>query len=258
MDKRLTLFGQLLQIMDELREQCPWDKEQTLESLSTLSIEETYELTDAIQNRNMQHIKEELGDLLLHIVFYAKIASESGDFDISDVIEALNEKLIRRHPHIYGDTKVKDVEEVLQNWEKIKLQEKGKKSALQGVPKAMPALPKAFRIQEKAKKVGFEWDYTEQVWAKVQEELGELQEAIQEKSSPQHIESEFGDVLFALVNYARFIGVDPETALSKTNTKFINRFQAMEQLAQNQEKSLTDMNLAEMDTLWNEVKKEFP
>lgn len=251
---KLDAFERILTIMEELREKCPWDKKQTIESLRTLTIEETYELTDAITEKNMLGIKEELGDLLLHIVFYAKIGEEKEAFDIASIINNLCEKLIRRHPHIYGDTEVKNEQEVQANWEALKLKE-GKTSALQGVPKSLPALVKAIRIQEKAKKVGFEWDTKEQVWEKVEEELGELKEALEEGNQLE-VNKEFGDVLFSLVNYARFIDVDPENALELTNKKFINRFKKMETIAKEQDKQLLDMTLREMDAIWNEVKKD--
>lgn len=252
---KLDAFERILTIMDELREKCPWDKKQTIESLRTLTIEETYELTDAITEKNMQGIKEELGDLLLHIVFYAKIGEEQNDFDIASIINSLCEKLIKRHPHVYGDVNVKDDKEVQTNWEALKLKE-GKTSALQGVPKSLPALVKAIRIQEKAKKVGFEWDTKEQVWDKVEEELSELKQALKEGDA-LNINKEYGDVLFSLVNYARFIDVDPENALELTNKKFTQRFKKMESIAKQQGKQLPDMTLREMDAIWNEVKKEF-
>lgn len=249
MNPKLTAFERLLTIMDELREKCPWDKKQTLESLRHLTIEETYELGDAILDGDMQELKGEIGDLMLHLVFYAKIASEQGAFDIADVLNHLCDKLVRRHPHIYGDVVANDAESVKQNWEQIKLQE-GKKSILAGVPRSLPALVKAFRIQEKAKQVGFEWENRQQVWDKVQEELGELQQTI-ETGDAAAIEDEFGDVLFSLINYARFLEIDPESALERTNRKFIRRFQYIEAHAP---KDLRDMSLAEMDALWNEAK----
>lgn len=252
---KLDAFERILTIMEELRAKCPWDRKQTIESLRTLTIEETYELTDAITEKDMQGIKEELGDLLLHIVFYAKIGEEQKAFDIESIINGLCEKLIKRHPHVYGDMEVMDEQEVQSNWEALKLKE-GKKSALQGVPKSLPALVKAIRIQEKAKKVGFEWDTKDQVWAKVEEEMDELKEALEE-GTPLEVKKEYGDVLFSLVNYARFIEVDPESALELTNKKFIQRFQKMEKIAQQQGKQLPEMNLEEMDAIWNEVKKEF-
>ncbi len=247
MDPRLSAFARLLDIMDDLRAKCPWDKKQTLESLRPLTIEETYELADAILNNDMDELKGELGDIFLHLVFYAKIANEQGAFDVADVLNAICEKLIHRHPHIYGDVKVENEEDVKRNWEQLKLQE-GKTSVLQGVPVSLPAVVKAWRIQEKAGKVGFEWDDPADVWAKVQEELQELLEAPADKKA-----EEFGDVMFALINYARYIGVDPETALEKTNRKFIRRFQYIEQHAP---APLKDMSLEAMDALWNEAKKE--
>ncbi len=250
LQRKQTAFGRLLTIMDELREQCPWDKKQTIESLRNLTIEETYELADAIIEGNLADIKEEVGDIMLHLVFYARIASEQGAFDIADALHAVCDKLIHRHPHIYGDIKVKDEAEVKRNWEQLKLAE-GKKSVLQGVPKSLPALVKAYRMQEKTKQVGFEWEDAEQTWAKVTEEIGELREAVLEKHDAAHIEEEFGDVMFSLVNYARFIGVDPETALERVNQKFKRRFEYIEN---NAPRPLTDMSLAEMDVLWNEAK----
>jgi len=240
--------------MDELREQCPWDKKQTIESLRHLTIEETYELADSIMEKDMDKIKKELGDVLLHIVFYAKIASETNAFDIGDVINSLCEKLIHRHPHIYGDVKVQDAKEVSENWEKLKLKE-GNASVLGGVPISLPAIIKASRIQEKAKAVGFDWEEPHQVWDKVQEELQELKEEVKQNSSPERIEDEFGDLLFSLVNYARFIGVNPEDALERTNRKFIKRFQYLESKASASGKKLQDMTLSEMDVYWNEAKK---
>lgn len=250
-ESKLQAFGRLLTIMDELREQCPWDKKQTLESLRHLTIEETYELADAILENNLDELKGEIGDIMLHMVFYAKIADEQGAFDIEDVLNFLCEKLIRRHPHIYGDVKVKDEEDVKSNWEKIKLQE-GKKSILSGVPNSLPALVKAFRIQEKAKQVGFEWENKEQVFDKVKEELEELQAEVNAENLDQSkVEEEFGDLLFSLINYARFLKVDPELALERTNRKFIKRFQYIEHHAP---KDLNDMTLEEMDALWNAAK----
>jgi XTP/dITP diphosphohydrolase len=253
MKEKLIAFERILNIMNELREKCPWDKKQTMESLRILTIEEVYELNEAIAQNNLQSIKEELGDLLLHIVFYSKIAEEQKSFDISNVINDLCEKLITRHPHIYGDVQVNNEEDVKQNWEKLKLKE-GKKSVLEGVPKSLPALPKAQRIQEKARQMGFDWEQPNQVWEKVQEEIGELNEMIENNANPNEIESEFGDVLFSLVNYARFIGVNPEAALEKTNAKFIHRFQYMEKKAAESNLKLSDMSLAEMDVWWNEAK----
>jgi XTP/dITP diphosphohydrolase len=252
-EQQLQAFGRLLDIMDELRLKCPWDKKQTFESLRHLTIEETYELGDAILDNDLPEIKKELGDLLLHLVFYAKIGSETNDFDIADVANSISEKLIHRHPHIYGDVVVKDDEEVKQNWEKLKLQE-GKTSVLEGVPKALPAMVKASRIQEKVAGVGFDWEKPEQVWEKVQEELNELNAELV-KGNTDAIESEFGDVLFSLINYARFIKVNPENALERTNKKFIGRFQFLENEAKKLNKSLHDMSLTEMDVFWNEAKK---
>lgn len=247
-------FMRLVSIMDELREKCPWDKKQTIETLRPLTIEETYELTDAITDGDWKGIKEELGDLLLHLVFYAKIGKEQGQFTLQEVIEGISEKLIRRHPHIYADVKVNNDEDVKKNWEQIKMQE-GKKSVLAGVPKSLPAIVKATRIQEKAKLVGFEWDDISDVWKKVEEEIGELHEAI-EGGNKNEIEDEFGDVLFSLVNYARFLHLDAEGVLEKTNKKFIYRFTEMEKEAMKQNKSLADMTLPEMDALWNEIKRK--
>jgi len=252
----LKAFDRLLTIMDELRAKCPWDKKQTLQSLRNLTIEETYELADAIVDNDLEGIKEELGDVMLHLVFYAKIGSEKKAFDITDVLNSVCDKLVNRHPHIYGDVEVADEEEVKLNWEKIKLKE-GKKSVLGGVPKSLPAMVKAFRIQEKAKQVGFEWETTEQVWEKVEEETAELKGAIANEGQDR-IGAEFGDLMFSLINYARFIKVDPETALEQTNKKFIKRFQAMEVQALTNNKPLTEMTLTEMDDIWNEVKKKFP
>ena len=251
--QQLQAFERLLDVMDELRAQCPWDKKQTMESLRHLTIEETYELGDAILNNDLNEVKKELGDVLLHIVFYAKIGSETQDFDIADVCNELCEKLIFRHPHIYGDVQVADEEEVKRNWEKLKLKE-GKKSVLEGVPKGLPALVKASRIQDKAKGVGFDWEEPAQVWEKVQEELHELQAEVLSQNQDA-IESELGDVLFSLINYARFLKVNPEDALERTNKKFISRFQYLEQKAEQLGKSLSDMTLAEMDVFWNEAKK---
>jgi len=251
--QQLDAFGRLLDIMDDLREKCPWDKKQTLQTLRHLTIEETYELGDAILDNNLQEVKKELGDLLLHLVFYAKIGSETGDFDIADVANSICEKLIHRHPHIYGDVVVADEEEVKQNWEKLKLKE-GKKSVLEGVPKGLPALVKASRIQDKAKGVGFDWEESSQVWEKVQEELGEFHDEVQ-AGDKDKMEAEFGDVLFSLINYARFIDINPEDALERTNKKFIKRFMYLESKAGELGKPLQDMTLAEMDVFWNEAKK---
>ncbi len=249
-----TSFERLVEILNTLREKCPWDKKQTLESLRYLTIEETYELSDAIVEKDYDEIKKELGDILLHIVFYSKIGEEQNLFDIVSVIEGICEKLIRRHPHIYSNTKVNDEEDVKSNWEKIKLQE-GRKSVLEGVPNSLPAMVKAHRMQEKARGVGFDWETTEQVYEKVQEEMQELQEEICKNESKEKKEMEFGDLLFALINYARFIDVNPEDALEKTNKKFKKRFQYLEQKALVENKSLSEMTLAEMDVWWNEAKK---
>ena len=250
---QLQAFDRLLTIMDELREQCPWDQKQTMESLRPLTIEETYELGDAILDQDLQEVKNELGDLLLHIVFYAKIGSETKDFDISDVINSICEKLIHRHPHIYSDVVVKDETEVKQNWENLKLKE-GKTSVLQGVPKSLPALVKASRIQEKVAGVGFDWEDPNQVWEKVEEELAEFKAEVENKNQAA-IEDEFGDVLFSLINYARFLDINPENALERTNKKFTKRFQYLEHKAKSLQKSLSDMTLAEMDVYWEEAKK---
>lgn len=247
-------FLRLVKIMDELREQCPWDKKQTIHTLRSLTIEETYELTDAITDNDWKGIKEELGDILLHILFYARIGKEEGQFTLKEVMDGISEKLIFRHPHIYGDVTVADEEEVKRNWEKLKIKE-GKKSVLGGVPPSLPAIVKASRIQEKAKQVGFEWDNKEDVWKKVEEEIGELKEAIAMESKVK-IDEEFGDVLFSLVNYARFLQVDAEGVLEKTNKKFIYRFQQMEAIAVARGQKLDDMSLTEMDHIWNEVKKQ--
>ncbi|MFL0076048.1 nucleoside triphosphate pyrophosphohydrolase [Tenacibaculum maritimum] len=253
--EQLKAFNRLLDIMDELREKCPWDKKQTLESLRHLTIEETYELGDAILDQNLDEVKKELGDVLLHIVFYAKIGSEKKAFDIADVANSIADKLIDRHPHIYGDVKVENEQDVKQNWEKLKLKE-GKKSVLEGVPRSLPALVKASRIQDKVAGVGFDWEEPHQVWEKVQEELAELNSEIA-TGDQDKINAEFGDVLFSMINYARFIGVNPENALEKTNKKFINRFQFLEEVAKKAGKTLTDMTLTEMDIYWNESKKIF-
>lgn len=252
---QLAAVNRLLDIMDNLREKCPWDKKQTLESLRHLTIEETYELADAILDNDLPEIKKELGDVLLHIVFYAKIGSEKNAFDIADVANSICDKLIERHPHIYGDVKVKDEQDVKRNWEQLKLKE-GKQSVLEGVPKSLPAVVKANRIQDKVAGVGFDWEKPEQVWEKVQEELSELNEEIK-LGNTQNIEKEFGDVLFSMINYARFIGVNPENALEKTNKKFINRFQFLEQAAKKENKQLSEMSLAEMDMYWEKSKAFF-
>ena len=250
---QLKAFERLLDIMDDLREKCPWDQKQTLESLRHLTIEETYELGDAILDHDLPEIKKELGDLLLHIVFYAKIGSETNDFDIADVANEICEKLIHRHPHIYSDVVVENEEEVKQNWEKLKLKE-GRKSVLEGVPKSLPALVKASRIQDKVKGVGFDWEQPEQVWEKVQEELQEFRDEVV-SGDQEAMEAEFGDVLFSMINYARFLKINPEDALERTNKKFIKRFQYLESKAGELGKSLSDMTLAEMDVFWNQAKK---
>jgi XTP/dITP diphosphohydrolase len=254
MEEKLKAFERLLIIMDELREKCPWDKKQTLESLRHLTIEETYELADAILDNDLPNIKKELGDVLLHIVFYARIASETKEFDIADIINSLCEKLIHRHPHIYGDVVVANEQEVKENWEKLKLKE-GNKSVLSGVPNSLPSLIKASRIQEKARAVGFDWDKPEQVWDKVQEEIAELKHEIDTNASKEKIEGEFGDVLFSLINYARFVEINPEDALERTNKKFIKRFQYLEEESAKAGKSLSEMTLAEMDVYWNKAKE---
>lgn len=251
-ESQLQAFDRLLTIMDELRAQCPWDKKQTMQTLRHLTIEETYELGDAILDNDLEEIKKELGDVLLHIVFYAKIGSETKHFDIADVANDICEKLINRHPHIYGDVVVENEEEVKQNWEKIKLNE-GKKSVLEGVPNGLPALVKANRIQDKVAGVGFDWEKPEQVWGKVQEELEEFQDEVQQGNADA-MESEFGDVLFSMVNYARFLNINPENALERTNKKFIKRFQYLENKAKEQGKALKDMTLSEMDVFWEEAK----
>ena len=254
-EDQLAAFNRLLDIMDELRAKCPWDKKQTLESLRHLTIEETYELADAILDNDLQEIKKELGDVLLHIVFYAKIGSEKKAFDIADVANSISDKLISRHPHIYGDVKVDTVEDVKRNWEQLKLKE-GKVSVLEGVPKSLPAVVKASRIQEKVAGVGFDWEEPAQVWEKVQEELTELNEEIK-ANNKENIEKEFGDVLFSMINYARFIDVNPENALEKTNKKFINRFQYLEKEAKKEGKEISDMSLTEMDVYWEKSKEFF-
>ncbi len=255
MDEKLKAFERLLNIMDDLRSDCPWDKEQTMESLRHLTIEEVYELSDAILENDLNEVKKELGDLMLHIVFYAKIGSEKKAFDIADVLTSISEKLIYRHPHIYGDVKVSGAEDVKNNWEKLKLKE-GKESVLEGVPKSLPPLVKAYRMQEKAKGVGFEWKHTEQVWDKVIEEMNELKHEVETDKDKMKMEDEFGDLLFALVNYARFIGVNPEDALEKTNKKFIRRFQYIEKSSTADGRKLEDMTLEEMDAYWNKAKEE--
>ncbi len=254
MSDKAHSFTRLTGIMDELREKCPWDKKQTIQSLRTLTIEEMYELADAITDENWKGIREELGDLLLHIVFYARIGKEQNQFTMDEVIDGICEKLISRHPHIYGDVKVNGEEEVKQNWEKLKLKE-GKQSVLSGVPLSLPATVKAIRLQEKAKQVGFEWDTAGQVWDKVQEEIQELQEAIAVNDNSK-IEEEFGDLIFSLINYARFLHIDAENSLERTNKKFITRFTQMEKQALAEGKILSDMSLEEMDAIWNSIKKQ--
>lgn len=251
--QQLDAFNRLLTIMDELRVGCPWDKKQTMQTLRHLTIEETYELGDAILENDLEEVKKELGDLLLHIVFYAKIASETKDFDMADVANSISDKLISRHPHIYGDVDVVDAKEVERNWEKLKLKE-GKKSVLEGVPKGLPAMVKANRVQDKVAGVGFDWEEPQQVFEKLQEELGELQHEVNE-ANQYKIEAEFGDVLFSMINYARFLKVDPESALERTNKKFIKRFQYLEGKAKELNKDLSDMTLAEMDVFWEEAKR---
>jgi XTP/dITP diphosphohydrolase len=253
MDKRLQSFQKLLDIMDELRAKCPWDNQQTFDTLRYLTIEETYELSDAIIDKQYSDIGKELGDLLLHIVFYAKIGEEQNLFNIETVLNAICEKLTRRHPHIFGDVNVNSADEVKENWERIKLKE-GSKSVLAGVPKALPAMVKAYRIQEKARGVGFDWENTEQVWEKVQEELAEFNQ--EKNNNTQKMEEEFGDILFALINYARFVNINPEDALEKTNRKFIKRFNYIEQKAKEQGKQLPEMNLEEMEKWWQQAKEK--
>lgn len=254
--KQLEAFGRLLDIMDDLREKCPWDRKQTMQTLRPLTIEELYELTDAILEQDTQEIKKELGDILLHIVFYAKIASETQSFDIEDVINAICEKLIERHPHIYGNISVENEEQVKQNWEKIKLQ-KGSKGVHAGVPKSLPSLVKAYRIQEKAAGVGFDWSHKEEVWHKFEEEVAELQREVA-RNNHAMAEKEMGDVFFSLVNYARFLGINPENALSLTNEKFLQRFKFLETKAQEQGKDITELSIGQMNELWEASKKFFP
>lgn len=256
MDTTSTAFLRLVKIMDELRAQCPWDKKQTIHTLRHLTIEETFELADAITESDWKGIKEELGDLLLHIVFYAKIGAEQNQFTLAEAINGICDKLVHRHPHIYGDVKVNDENDVKLNWEKLKLQE-GKKSVLEGVPKSLPAMVKAMRLQDKAKQVGFEWDTKEQVWDKVEEENNELLEAVA-SGDKDKMEDELGDVFFSLINFARFLQVDAENALERTNKKFINRFTKMETEALNEGKQLHDMTLDEMDAIWNRIKHTMP
>lgn len=251
-EEKLAAFGRLLDIMDDLRAKCPWDKKQTLQSLRYLTIEETYELADAILENDLEELKGEIGDLMLHMVFYSKIASETNDFDVADVLNTVCDKLVERHPHIYGDVQAETEEEVKANWEKIKLKS-GKKSVLEGVPKSLPAMVKATRIQEKARGVGFDWDNSTQVFEKLNEEIDELKEEVDNQTDK--VEDEFGDVLFSMINYARFVGVDPESALEKTNKKFIKRFQYLETESVKDGKQLGEMTLEEMDEYWNRAKE---
>jgi XTP/dITP diphosphohydrolase len=253
MDKRLAAFKQLLDIMDDLREKCPWDRKQTFESLRHLTIEETYELADAIIDGDLEEIRNELGDLLLHIVFYAKIGSEKKAFDITTVLESINKKLIHRHPHVYGEVQADNEQQVKENWEKIKLGE-GKKRVLAGVPRTLPAMVKAYRIQDKARGVGFDWEHGGQVWEKVLEEMNELKAEVEKGSDKRKVEEEFGDLFFALINYARFIDVNPESALERTNKKFIRRFEHLEDSANKRGKDIQKMNMKEMDGFWDEAK----
>jgi len=252
MNKLSGEFIRLVGIMDELREKCPWDREQTVETLRSMTIEETYELADAVTEKNWKGIKEELGDLLLHILFYSRIAKEQQQFTLEEVLQGISEKLVTRHPHIYGDVNVENEEDVKKNWEKLKLKE-GKKSVLSGVPVSLPATVKALRLQEKARQVGFEWENKEQVWQKVEEETNELHAAVA-KGEREKIEDEFGDLIFSLINYARFLRIDPENALERTNKKFIDRFTKMENEALKQSKNLDEMTLEEMDAIWNTIK----
>ncbi len=253
-EEKLKAFERLLTIMDDLRKGCPWDKKQTLDSLRHLTLEETYELSDAILDKDLNGIREELGDLMLHIVFYAKIGEEKKAFDMKDVLEGISDKLVFRHPHIYSDVKVSSAEDVADNWEKLKLKE-GKKSVLSGVPQSLPPLLKAYRMQEKAKGVGFEWETREQVWEKVMEEMEELKTEVNDGKSKDRIEDEFGDLLFALTNYARYLGINPDDALERTNRKFIRRFQFIETESAKDGKSVQEMSLEEMDAYWNKAKE---
>jgi XTP/dITP diphosphohydrolase len=255
MKPELKAFEELMNIMDELREKCPWDRKQNFESLRYLTIEEVYELADAILDKKYDDIKGELGDLMLHVAFYAKLGSEAQAFTMTDILNTINQKLIERHPHVFGDVKVADEHEVKENWEKIKLRN-GKKGVLEGVPVSLPSMVKAFRIQEKARGVGFEWDTKEQVWEKVIEELHELKVETESGKSPEKTEAEFGDLLFALVNYGRFLNINAENALEKTNKKFIRRFKAMEELAQSKGEKFANLNLEQQDRLWNDVKRQ--
>jgi MazG family protein len=252
-EEKLKAFERLLEIMDELREKCPWDKEQTLDSLRNLTIEETYELADAIMNQDLNEIRKELGDLLLHIVFYAKIGSEKGVFDIADVLDGINEKLIFRHPHVFGDRKVKDSEEVIENWEELKMKE-GNRSVLAGVPVSLPAMIKSHRIQDKVRAVGFDWDNRDQVWDKVIEEINEVRHEMNNGQEKERMEDEIGDLLFSIVNAARLYDIEPETALERTNRKFIKRFKYLEQKALEMGRSLKEMSLQEMEAIWQEAK----
>lgn len=251
---QLEAFGRLLDIMDELREKCPWDRKQTMESLRHLTIEEVYELGDAILDNDLTEVRKELGDIMLHMVFYARLGWEQGAFDVADVLNGICEKLIQRHPHIYGDVEVRDEEEVKQNWEKLKMKE-GRESVLEGVPRSLPAMVKATRIQDKAKGVGFDWEEKEQVWEKVQEELAELREA-EVSGEEQHVEEELGDVLFSVINYARFLNMDPESALERTNKKFIGRFTHMERQIKEQGLLMQEMSLSELEAFWRSAKKQ--
>ena len=251
---QLEAFGRLLDIMDELREKCPWDRKQTMESLRHLTIEEVYELGDAILDNDLTEVRKELGDIMLHMVFYARLGQEQGAFDVADVLNGICEKLIQRHPHIYGDVEVRDEEEVKQNWEKLKMKE-GRESVLEGVPRSLPAMVKATRIQDKAKGVGFDWEEKEQVWEKVQEELAELREA-EASGEEQHVEEELGDVLFSVINYARFLNMDPESALERTNKKFIDRFTHMERQIKEQGLLMQEMSLSELEAFWRSAKKQ--
>ena len=251
-DDKLAAFGRLLDIMDELREQCPWDRKQTMETLRPLTIEETYELGDAILDQDLEEVKKEIGDIFLHMVFYSRIGSEKGAFDVADVLHAICDKLVQRHPHIYGDVEVKDEAEVKANWEKLKLKE-GKRSVLDGVPRSLPAVVKATRIQEKAQGIGFDWDEISQVWDKCREEFGELEEAVEQQRQDE-IESEMGDLLFSIINLSRFLKVDAESALERTNKKFISRFRYLEEKVNQEGKVLSEMSLAEMDRYWEEAK----
>lgn len=252
-EEKLKSFERLLEIMDELREKCPWDREQTLDSLRNLTIEETYELTDAIMDQDLEEIRKELGDLMLHIVFYAKIGSEKGAFDIADVLNGINSKLVFRHPHVFGERKVKDSVEVIENWEELKMKE-GNRSVLAGVPVSLPAMIKSHRIQDKARAVGFDWDYKEQVWDKVSEEINEVKHELINGNQKEKTEEEIGDLLFSIVNAARLYDIEPETALERTNRKFIKRFKYLESKASQMGKSLKDMNLEEMEAIWQEAK----